>query len=236
VSEHAALAAAQAFAAELTETVQGVLPGSPSFQAMLVVPPHVQVSVFDPTGKIAKLPLFISGEHVGDWRLSMSVNFDHSGEYLKVIRSAFTLMMAENDSIPLVRYEFDDLMRTAPIAHWQFHAERGAFSHLLGFARSAGKKVTPYSLSSLHFPVGGARMRPGVDDLLEFLVKECHFDTVETWRTSILASRDRYRRIQARTIARDMQEEVAATLVEAGWKVTPPETLPEAGSKFLTRW
>ncbi|ODT12247.1 MAG: hypothetical protein ABS61_00445 [Microbacterium sp. SCN 70-18] len=232
---HGALVAAKQFAAELTETVQAVLPNSPTFQAMLVSPPHVQISVFDIHGKVARLPLFISGQHVADWKLTMSVNFDSSGDYLKVIRSGFTLV-ALADKMPLVRYEFDDGMRTAPIAHWQFHAERGAFSHLLGYALAAGKRVTPHSLSSLHFPVGGARMRPGVDDLLEFLVKECAFDAIDGWGSAIGASRARYRTIQARTIARDMQAEVADVLREVGWTVTPPETMSNSGEKFLSRW
>jgi len=227
--------AAKAFAAEMTETVQAVLPKSPVFQAMLVAPPHLLISVFDAQQNVGRLPLFIRGKYVADWKLTMSVNWDHSGNYLKVLRSGFTLL-ANTDKVPLVRYEFDDNMHTAPIAHWQFHAERGAFSHLLGFALAAGKDVKPYSLSSIHFPVGGARMRPGVDDLLEFLVKECAFDAVGGWKGAILESRARYRTIQARTIARDMQPEVAEVLRAEGWTVTPPGLTAEPGEKFLSRW
>lgn len=232
---HGALDAAKAFAAELTETVQAVLPRTPVFQAMLVAPPHVLISVFDMAQKVGRLPLFIRDKHVADWKLTMSVNFDSSGGYLKVMRSGFTLFTIA-DKVPLVRYEFDDNMHTAPIAHWQFHAERGAFSHLLGFALAAGKNVQPHSLSSLHFPVGGGRMRPGIDDILEFLVKECAFDFVGGWKGAIVESRARYRTIQARTIARDMQIEVADVLREVGWTVTPPENVDPPGEKFLSRW
>lgn len=226
---------AKAFAAELTETVQAVFPNSPVFQAMLVTPPHILISVFDSEQKVGRLPLFIRGNHVADWKLTMSVNWDHTGSYLKVMRSGFTLL-ATTDKVPLVRYEFDDNMHTAPIAHWQFHAERGAFSHLLGFALAAGKNVKPHSLSSLHFPVGGARMRPGVDDLLEFLAKECSFDTVGGWKGAIFESRARYRTIQARTVARDMQSELADVLRGEGWRVEPPGDVDEPGEKFLSRW
>ncbi|WP_448720995.1 hypothetical protein [Microbacterium natoriense] len=233
---HGALSAAKEFAAELTATIQAVLPHSPEFQAMLVAPPHLLISVFDVEQNVGRLPLYIRGKHVADWKLTMSVNFDSSGDYLKVMRSGFTLL-ARADKLPLVRYEFDDNMHTAPIAHWQFHAERGAFSHLLGFALAAGKPVKPHSLSSLHFPVGGARMRPGVDDLLEFLVKECAFDSVGGWKGAIHESRARYRAIQARTIARDMQDEVADVLRGEGWTVTPPaDGVAEPGQKFLSRW
>lgn len=147
---------------------------------MLVAPTHVQISVFDAEQKIDRLPLFIRDKHVADWKLTMSVNLDSTGSYLKVMRSGFTLL-ANADKVPLVRYEFDDNMHTAPIAHWQF-------------------------------------------------------DTVGGWKGAIFESRARYRTIQARTIARDMQSEVADALRGAGWSVEPPRDIEEPGQKFLSRW
>lgn len=229
------LTKAREFAAELTQTVQGVLPNTPQLQAMVINKSQVTVSAFR-EGTIQKLPLYIDGDHVADWKLTMQIVFDSSRTYLKVARSGFTLY-ALQDRTPLLRYEFDDAMHSAPVAHWQFHAERGAFSHLLGYALAAGKPVKPYSLSSLHFPVGGARMRPGVEDLLEFLVRECHFDTVRGWQKAISASRERYRVIQAQTIARDMQKVVAEVLRDQGWgNITPPPKIDPPSEKLLHRW
>lgn len=234
--EHPALERAQNFAADLTATIQAVFPASPDLQAR-VEPSggRVQISTFDQESKVGRLPLFINGKQVAYWKLSMLADLDWQASYLKIMKSNFSLF-ASIDKPPLVRYEFDDGMRTAPVAHWQFHGERGAFSYLLGVAQAAGRDVKPYSLSSVHFPVGGPRMRPGVDDLLEFMVRECGFDVQPKWQQAVLADRERYRTIQARTIARDMQTEVAEVLRNEGWTVEPPETAPELGSRFLSDW
>lgn len=232
---HPALDRAREYAAELTATVQAVLPSSPDFQAM-VLESRLTIGVFTSSGSIGVLPLFIDGRRVAHWKLSMLVDLDSAGQHLKVMKSNFSVT-AEVDATPLVRYEFDDAMRTAPVAHWQFHGERGAFSHLLGQAQFAGKNVKPHSLSSVHFPVGGGRMRPGVDDLLEFLVREFGFDACPAWEAAVQVDRDRYRRIQARTIMRDMTDELVATLRSEGWIVTPPDGYVAGdGAKFLKRW
>lgn len=167
----------------------------------------------------------------------MSLGLDHIGDYLKVLRSNFSLR-ANVDRTPLVRYEFDDNMQTAPVAHWQFHGERGAFSHLLGLAQGSGnREVKPHSLSSLHFPVGGARMRAGLEDLLEFLVRKCHFDKRGGWQGAIHESRRKYRLIQVSVLARDAQLEVANVLRKQGWTVTPPVPAPPpAIGRALSRW
>lgn len=196
---------------------------------------HVQVSAYDADNRIARIPLYIQREHVADWRYTMSINMDRESAYIKVLRSNFSLI-ALVDKNPLVRYEYDASMHTAPVAHWQFHAERGAFSHLLGRAQGAGKDVKPHSLSSLHFPVGGGRMRAGLEDLIEFLIRECHVDSRGGWLGALQESRENYRIIQARTLARDAQTEVAAVLAEQGWTVSPPPSSPELNVEELRRW
>lgn len=199
---------------------------------------HIQISTFDQSGLIAPMPLTINGVHVASWKYTQACNLDSSGQYLKVIRSTFTLT-AKVDTNPLVRYEYDDNMRPGtPVAHWQFHAERGAFSHLLGIAkRNGAREVKPHSLSSMHFPVGGGRMRVGLEDLLEFLVRECHFDSRGGFNGALRDSRHGYRLIQAKTLARDAQEEVAESLRAQGWKVTPPDKAPgPASGEALFRW
>lgn len=210
--------------------------GSCEFRAMKLGN-QVQISVFDGSGNIEDIPLYIGGDRVGTWRYTMSLTLDRFGEHLKVLRSNFTLR-ADVDKTPLVRYEFDDKMHSAPSAHWQFHGERGAFSHLLGIAQGKGRKrVKPHSLSSLHFPVGGTRMRVGIEDLLEFLVSECHFDARGGWQGAISESRRKYRIIQARTLARDAQNYVADVLRSQGWTVVPPDPAPgPANGSALTRW
>lgn len=232
-----ALAVAQEFAGELSQTLSGVLPGAPELRALAAeTGQRVVIGVLGEAGEIRSIPLLIGGKRVGSWKLAMHADLDSAGRFLKIVKSNSHLF-ADVDRTPLVRYEFDDGMQSAPVAHWQFHGERGAFSYLLGKADAVGRKATPYSLSSIHFPVGGARMRPGVDDFLEFLVTECGFDRQPTWKSAIRASRERYRRLQAKTIARDMQSEVAEVLANEGWTVSPPSGYePQPNGNFLHRW
>lgn len=235
MGDHPAISAQQ-FASDITELVCSVMHGSSEFRAMRLGN-LVQISVFDEAGEVQDIPLFIGGNRVASWRYTMSLGLDHVGEHLKVLRSNFSLR-SDIDKTPLVRYEFDDMMRTAPVAHWQFHGERGAFSHLLGIAQGQGvRAVKPYSLSSLHFPVGGARMRAGLEDILEFLISECHFDKRGGWKGALQESRRQYRLIQARTITRDAQHEVADALRSLGWMVTPPDDDPgPIISESMVRW
>lgn len=237
MGSHPALDHARRFADNLTRTVQAVFRDSPAFEARVEsTGSRVQLSPFDADGSVGRLPLYIDGENVAHWKLSMFLDLDWSGKYLKVMKSNFSLFAAI-DRTPLVRYEFDDSIHTAPVAHWQFHGERGAFSYLLGLAKAAGQNAKPHSLSSLHFPVGGARVRPGVADLLEFMVRECGFDRLGGWEHAIKLDREEYRVIQAKTLVRDLQQEAADVLASEGWTVMPPaESLPTRGSRSTSDW
>jgi hypothetical protein len=66
------------------------------------------------------------------------------------------------DRHPLLRLDFDREMHTAPGCHWNVHAERGAITNLL----ARNNPDHSGELCKLHLPVGGARMRPCLEDLL----------------------------------------------------------------------
>ena len=74
----------------------------------------------------------------------------------------------------------------------------------------------------MHFPVGGRRFRPPLEDFLVFLVEECGFDARPGWRTAVAESRARWQSMQARLLAHDRPLDVAAGLRELGWQFQPP--------------
>lgn len=113
-------------------------------------------------------------------------------------------------------------MHSAPISHWNLFAERGTFSHLLSRAHSLGRVKNPHQLSKLHFPTGGERFRPSLEDLLQFLIQECGFDARSDWKEALGTHRERWRRLQLRTAVRDLQQDAADVLRENGWSVAPP--------------
>jgi hypothetical protein len=129
-------------------------------------------------------------------------------------------------------------MRNAPRAHWQFHAERGSLTHLLTLAHEYRPKdaKNPHTLSKLHFPVGGERFRPCLEDVVQFLIEECGVDRRRRWRAAVDAGREEWRRLQFRTAVRDLQEDAAEVLRREGWKVTAPKTLTSQAASTLRNW
>jgi hypothetical protein len=137
-----------AFAAEIQTTLGAVLPGSfritsTRFGGMdryIVQPESAAVGA-------CAVPVSVGGTHLADLRVSIHVGLDRMGTYLKVLRSDLALYSLF-DRAPLVRLDYRADMHTEPVAHWQFHAERGAFSHLLGRANVSrpGRVPRPYDL------------------------------------------------------------------------------------------
>lgn len=91
-------------------------------------------------------------------------------------------------------------------------------------------------LSSLHFPVGGERFRPSLEDFLEFLVSECGVDRIEGWETVLAEGREIRRRFQLRTVVRELQVEAAEVLKLNGWTVAPPPGAVLERTNGLTQW
>jgi hypothetical protein len=230
---------AVSFADELTDTIASVLPDAFPVVAQ-EAPNNTGMYVLQPLndkGLLARIPLFVDGTRLADLSMQIFLALDVMGRYLKVVRSDYAVYSAL-DRAPLIRLDYVANMRTAPAAHWQFHAERGSLTHLLTLAQAHRPRdiESPHILSSLHIPVGGERFRPCLEDFLQFLVQECGVDRLDGWKTAVDAGRERWRRLQFRTVVRDLQGEAAAVLQAHGWQLTPPaEPLTEAPTS-LRQW
>lgn len=172
------------------------------------------------------MPLYAGGIELANWSFVMFAESSADG-FLKVdqLRIALTPTFEES---PVVRLEYEARTTSPPVSHWQFHAERGALSFILARTRDTGKHVNiPMSLSALHFPTGGRRFRPGVEDFIQFLIQECRFDCRDGWRAAVEDGREIARRFQVRTIARDYAAEVVEELKSRGWRIDPPADFDE---------
>lgn len=137
------------------------------------------------------------------------------------------------DRTPVLRFEYIRQANRAPAAHVQVHAHRGALSLLL--AQANHHKA--HDMSALHIPVGGARFRPCIEDVIQMLAEEFGFDTLGTWRQAVAEGRESWRRKQVRAVVRDWQSEAADVLGSLGYTVTPPH--PEGvdvPTDARTRW
>lgn len=76
----------------------------------------------------------------------------------------------------------------------------------------------------LHFPLGGDRFRPALEDVLQVLVVELGVEpATKEWRQVLEEARERWRHTQLRAAVRDNPQAAAETLVdEFGYKILPP--------------
>lgn len=146
-------------------------------------------------------------------------------------QSAYKLRL-DADSTPLLRLEYLRDPHTAPSAHLQIHAQRGALSHLL----SRAGHHAPHDMSKLHLPLGGARFRPSLEDLVQLIVTEFGVDALPGWDQAVFEGRARWRRPQAKAVARDFPEEAADVLRQLGYDVAPPAETPATDQRALTAW
>lgn len=125
-----------------------------------------------------------------------------------------------------------------PSSHIHVHAHRDEFTHLMGFASKFDvertKKVRNYfrrgtRLSELHFPTGGHRFRPCLEDVLEMLRVEFKLDVGNSkWQQHLRAARENWRRTQLAAAVRDCPDEALRVLVdEYGMPEPTGWTLPE---------
>ncbi|WP_309129909.1 hypothetical protein [Microbacterium sp.] len=230
---------AAAFARELGETLAATLPGAPSVDVQAVAGKNTYiVQPSNPDGSVARVPLFVNGVKLAELSIVLYLDTDRTGTFLKNVRTdcaAYSVL----DRQPLFRMDYRADMHPAPIAHWQFHAERGSLTHLLSMAHAHRPKSvdSPHLLSRLHFPVGGERFRPCIEDLIQFVIEECGVDSVKGWGKVVKDGREHWRRIQLRTVVRDLQWEAAEILAREGWTVMPPtgKELTES-TTTLRRW
>lgn len=191
--------------------------------------------------------LTINGEPALVLNVSYKCKWDHAGKYLAV--DAATWSVASLDiAEPLFRYEYVSSQPAAlPAAHLHVHAHRDEAVYTLfragvGRPGSRGRAVLSARsnlprLSDVHFPLGGDRMRPCLEDLLQLLIEEFAIDHNDGAAQALAEGRARWRRHQTGAAVRDAPEVAARVLRELGYSVAPPSTgvRPERIDK-LTRY
>lgn len=226
---------ARSFATEASALIQAVLPRQPFLGVIEAEDGKVIVASADKHGTFQQHPLYMGSKHVGSWTFVAYGSLDSSGKYLKTHKVDMALYR-HKDRTPLVRLEHNLSYGTAPVTHWQFHAERGSFTDLLSRSNTQFRSESPNQLAKLHLPVGGPRMRPSIEDFLQFLVQEVGVDYMPDWKKAVNASRKRFREIQLRSTVRDMPDAAAQELKELGWTVIKPDGPRTRAAKNVPQW
>lgn len=227
------VAETSAFAEVLTTTARAVTPECEPFQAV-VLGNRVAVRQDPPTG----IPLTVSGSPLLTLKADFGCSWDTRGRFLTIERSSFSVVAGTKSGHPLFRYEYLRNAQQVPAAHLHVHAHRDAVTYLMartgassarGRRRAASGADTVPALQDLHFPLGGHRFRPALEDVLEMLMDEFGVDHGPDARGVLREARARWRIIQTRAAARDAPEAAAECLRDLGYQVAPPQGRGHAG-------
>lgn len=180
------------------------------------------------------VPVLVGGDHLLSVYAKYYCTYDHRGQYLRVRESTikvFAGVRIKGD--PLFRYEYVQNQREQlPCAHLHVHAHRDQFAAAMAMAVKAGgvrddKNFTEIGrMRRLHFPLGGHRFRPGLEDVLQMLHVEFGAEVGPGWTAALEEARAEYRKKQTAAAVRDCPSEALRVLQELGYRVEPPESGP----------
>ncbi|MGN6612372.1 MAG: hypothetical protein ACTHLJ_11400 [Angustibacter sp.] len=235
---------ARDFAESLTETVRAIAPACDPFRSLAISKDDGHEGFTVRQHPSEGIPLTVERQALLRLTVSYKCSSDGPGHYLAVQESAVKVFADGQSNEPLFRYEYDrDAVDDMPAAHIQVHAHRDAFFHVMsrtGHATKRGKRRASSHnmarLEDLHFPVGGHRFRPCLEDVLEMLVTEFGIDSTSADRQRLRDGREDWRRKQVRAVIRDAPEEAVAVLERLGYTVSLQEGVerPKGNVKRLS--
>ena len=124
--------------------------------------------------------------------VSFQLRLDAEREHLMVHKSFMGVFGAKDAKHGLFHYDYErDKADGYPDAHLQVDASSALFGTLNDPKCDPGR-----SLAQLHFPVGGKRFRPCLEDVIEFLVVERIVEARDGYEKLLEAGRERFRKNQ----------------------------------------
>jgi len=212
------------FIVDLDETVNAFTGKKLEFNATVADNRSISIRLKQEEKKASIIPLYWQGHKVLGLRPVFKCTWDSTDSFLAVESSTFSVhAQAKANEEPLFRVEYDRKKNSCPSSHFHVHAHRDEVTHLLGLSRKLNaenaKKVKKYTsdfpkLSKIHFPTGGHRFRPCLEDVLESLRLEFNLDTDNSrWKKHLDKARLEWRKIQAAAVVRDSPEVAFDVLV-----------------------
>ena len=175
---------------------------------------------------------------VGDGgTLALEVNYrcelDQSGHYLKVLSSKVAVYAGSRPKgDPLFRFEYvHNQGHGLPAGHLHVHAHRDQFTRVMTLAAMSGaarRQVAPEAeleaarMSRIHFPTGGHRFRPTLEDVLQMIEEEFGANSGPTWPEVLRTNRVQWRRQQTGSAVRDCPSEAVRVLEQLGYAISEP--------------
>ncbi len=226
---------AQSFAERLTQLVHGTVgPDCPPFVVTALEKSDVAYIRQSPeTG----IPLRLVEDNWVTVSATYRCRLGSSG-YLRVRSSKFAVTFgSERAGQPMFRYDYDaELKKRSPRAHLQI-GDSGNLAALSSLAGDGSKTArqrlgrvergkAEFGPDDLHFPLGGERFRPALEDILQFLIDQLGVTAEPGWREVVEAARVDWRGRQLWAAVTDDPEMAVASLEHLGFRVEPPADVP----------
>lgn len=149
-------------------------------------------------------------------------------DYPAVRESTYAVYLVES-SEPLFHYDYQQQVHgMIPGAHLNVHHDRTDLRDALERSgrRNRGRRYRKridagqsVSDSELHYPVGGSRFRPAIEDVIEFMIVELGVDATSAWRKTVEDGRLKWRERQLRAAIKDSPTVAADELRRLGFDV-----------------
>jgi hypothetical protein len=191
------LAEAARFAEEIADLLHRTVCDDPPIRA-LTVGSRVVVAPYNGDGEKLDIAMSIAGEHRLDLRIEFRCHWDFTGKFLAIEQSEFALKIPHLREA-LIRFDYLHDHRWAP-AHVQVHAESSA----LGFLHAFTGTTRPPKVQALHIPVGGRRLRPCLEDVIDFAIHDLAVESKVGASGRIEEGRARWKRLQVNAAIRDV--------------------------------
>ena len=214
--------AVASFAKELEDLIFGVLGRPAVLKAELDssrTQPRVSISNADLNG----IAISIQGRIAFRLQLSYLCEMHPSTSRLTIINSTYKVVLPVSGG-PLWHYDYVRDMRKASsaIAHLNVYAHRNEIVGAMALGKRFDKKL---NLQTLHFPFGGPRFRPTLEDVFEMLITEFSIDKAHGAMSKLKKSRAIYFERQLESAVRDSPEIAAQSLRLLGYEVNSPSLL-----------
>lgn len=222
---------AESFADEVMDCLQRTVRGTESASLVMRRPRGVDAgnpqSITLRTDETSPVHLTVDGVPLLRLQLDYQLQLAAGGQYIRTEKSSFSVWGMVDRAHPFFRYDFmaHPESSAVPTSHLQVYGHRDDLLHAMyvsnrSRSKPAAKKdrdpAAPRGLQMLHFPLGGTRFRPCLEDLLEFVIREFGVDTVPGWKTAIEEGRISWRHIQLASAVRDDPDTARIALAELG--------------------
>lgn len=208
---------AERFADDLADLLEKTVSDQPPVRALAVEGRVLVAPITEDGEQRADIPLSVRGEHRLDLRFDFRCSWDFARKFLAVESSRFALKLPHLGE-PLIRFDYLSTHTWSP-AHVQVHGESSAFGYLHAFTGS----LKPPKVQALHIPVGGRRLRPCLEDVVDFAIHDLAVDAKDGASARIAEGQSRWKRLQVNAAMRDVirhdpdtaPDELRATIEQA---------------------